>query len=98
MKFRFSYYSEHDVYVAFRYPHLKSLDFWMTGESYAGHYIPQLATKVLEYNQGATGADVINLKGLMIGEQIFCDIANGAFTTSWVIWAFGYVFESIFSR
>ena len=47
----------------------------MTGESYAGHYIPQLAIKVLEHNQGATGDDVINLKGLMIGEQIFGDIA-----------------------
>ena len=72
------------VYLAFRYPHLKSLDFWMTGESYAGHYIPQLATKVLEHNQGATGADVINLKGLMIGEQIFGEVANKAFSTSWV--------------
>jgi len=41
----------------------------MTGESYAGHYIPQLATKVLEHNQGAAAADVINLKGLMIGES-----------------------------
>ena len=56
----------------------------MTGESYAGHYIPQLATKVLEHNLGATGADVINLKGLMIGEQIFGEVANRAFSTSWV--------------
>ena len=40
----------------------------MTGESYAGHYIPTLATKVLEHNKAAASSDVINLKGLMIGK------------------------------
>ena len=39
----------------------------MTGESYAGHYIPTLASKVIEHNKAA--GNVINLKGLMIGES-----------------------------
>uniref|UniRef100_H2Y6L1 Carboxypeptidase n=1 Tax=Ciona savignyi TaxID=51511 RepID=H2Y6L1_CIOSA len=49
------------------FPHLKSHDFWMTGESYAGHYIPTLVQKIMEHNFQFP-ADQINLKGIMIGE------------------------------
>lgn len=39
----------------------------MTGESYAGIYIPTLAKAILEYNQLSSKSFSINLKGVMIG-------------------------------
>jgi serine carboxypeptidase-like clade II len=46
-----------------RFPQFKGHDFYIAGESYAGHYVPQLAEKILEDPEN----DRINLKGIMIG-------------------------------
>ncbi|EFJ35650.1 serine carboxypeptidase-like enzyme [Selaginella moellendorffii] len=46
------------------FPEYSKNDFYVTGESYAGHYIPTLASKILSYNsQGGS----INFKGIAIG-------------------------------
>ncbi|CAD6247007.1 unnamed protein product [Miscanthus lutarioriparius] len=50
-----------------RFPQFKGHDFYLAGESYAGHYIPQLGVKILEGNKKAHRKDRINLKGIMIG-------------------------------
>ncbi|KAF0902205.1 hypothetical protein E2562_014445 [Oryza meyeriana var. granulata] len=50
-----------------RFPQFKGHDFYIAGESYAGHYVPQLATKIVQHNNKASKADRINLKGIMIG-------------------------------
>ncbi|KAL6873979.1 hypothetical protein ACP4OV_014061 [Aristida adscensionis] len=50
-----------------RFPQFKGHDFYITGESYAGHYVPQLAEKILEENRKAHKRERINLKGIMIG-------------------------------
>uniref|UniRef100_H2Y6L0 Carboxypeptidase n=1 Tax=Ciona savignyi TaxID=51511 RepID=H2Y6L0_CIOSA len=53
------------------FPHLKSHDFWITGESYAGHYIPNLAQWIVQHN---TAKDFsfqhIKLKGFLIGNPL----------------------------
>ncbi|KAK7310504.1 hypothetical protein RJT34_08058 [Clitoria ternatea] len=49
-----------------RFPEYKSRDLFITGESYAGHYIPQLANTILSNNK-LTNHTVINLKGIAIG-------------------------------
>ncbi|GKV49927.1 hypothetical protein SLEP1_g56649 [Rubroshorea leprosula] len=49
-----------------RFPQYKLRDFFITGESYAGHYVPQLAMTILANNQN-TNQTVINLKGVAIG-------------------------------
>lgn len=46
----------------------KTRDLYIAGESYAGVYIPQLATKILNYN--LTTPTPINLKGLLIGNPV----------------------------
>jgi serine carboxypeptidase-like clade 1 len=46
-----------------KFPELASNDFFITGESYAGVYIPTLAYEILEF-----ASDTINLKGLAIGD------------------------------
>ncbi|XP_015972453.1 serine carboxypeptidase 1 isoform X1 [Arachis duranensis] len=52
-----------------RFPHYKTRDFFITGESYAGHYVPQLAHTILSYNNIAASnhQTVINLKGIAVG-------------------------------
>ncbi|KAK1431217.1 hypothetical protein QVD17_14516 [Tagetes erecta] len=49
-----------------RFPEYKTRDFYITGESYAGHYVPQLAQLVLQNNK-ITNQTVINLKGIALG-------------------------------
>ncbi|KAK2989540.1 hypothetical protein RJ640_016664, partial [Escallonia rubra] len=49
-----------------RFPQYKTRDFYITGESYAGHYVPQLAYTIL-LNNKVTNQTVINLKGIAKG-------------------------------
>lgn len=48
-----------------RFPEYKTRDFYITGESYAGHYVPQLADLILQNNK-ITNQTVINLKGIAV--------------------------------
>ncbi|KAL1550570.1 Serine carboxypeptidase-like 34, variant 2 [Salvia divinorum] len=50
-----------------RFPQFKSHEFYIAGESYAGHYVPQLAELIIEKNKKASEDDHINLKGILIG-------------------------------
>ena len=50
-----------------KFPELKNNEFYISGESYAGIYIPFLATKILEMNKLPETETRINLKGIMIG-------------------------------
>jgi serine carboxypeptidase-like clade 1 len=47
------------------FPELRSLAFYIAGESYAGIYIPTLADQITRGNDA--GATAINLRGLLIG-------------------------------
>lgn len=48
-----------------RYPEYMTRDFFITGESYAGHYVPQFAQLILHKNK-LTNQTVINLKGIAV--------------------------------
>lgn len=56
-----------------RFPEYKTRDFFIAGESYAGHYVPQFAQLVLHNNKNASQT-VINLKGIAVSfcEANFC--------------------------
>ncbi|KAE9584727.1 putative carboxypeptidase D [Lupinus albus] len=55
-----------------RFPEYKKRDFYIAGESYAGHYVPQLAHTILHNNKKANKT-IINLKGIMIGNAVIND-------------------------
>ncbi|KDP43593.1 hypothetical protein JCGZ_16880 [Jatropha curcas] len=55
-----------------RFPEYKDRDFYISGESYAGHYVPQLAHTIL-YNNKKAKKTIINLKGILIGNAVIND-------------------------
>ncbi|MQL71977.1 hypothetical protein Taro_004290, partial [Colocasia esculenta] len=55
-----------------RFPEYRTRDFYISGESYAGHYVPQLAHAIHHYNQ-LPNANFINLKGIAIGNAVLND-------------------------
>ncbi|CAI9769737.1 unnamed protein product [Fraxinus pennsylvanica] len=55
-----------------RFSEYKDRDFYISGESYAGHYVPQLALTILHHNKKANKT-IINLKGIVIGNAVIDD-------------------------
>ncbi|THU66250.1 hypothetical protein C4D60_Mb05t12160 [Musa balbisiana] len=51
-----------------RFPHYKHRKFFIAGESYAGHYIPQLASLILHRNKLANRT-LINLSAIAVSES-----------------------------
>ncbi|TYI73475.1 hypothetical protein E1A91_D07G131100v1 [Gossypium mustelinum] len=49
-----------------RFPRYETRDFYITGESYTGHYVPQLAYTIFLNNKNANQT-LINLKGIAVG-------------------------------
>ncbi|WJX83782.1 Serine carboxypeptidase-like 42 [Trifolium repens] len=52
-----------------KFPSYRSRKLFLTGESYAGHYIPQLANAILDYNAHSTNFK-FNIQGLAIGNPL----------------------------
>ncbi|CAL4986418.1 unnamed protein product [Urochloa decumbens] len=55
-----------------RFPQYQYRDFYIAGESYAGHYVPQLSQLVYRKNIGVK-QPIINLKGFMVGNGVTDD-------------------------
>lgn len=49
-----------------RFPQLKSNDFYITSESYGGHYMPTLAVAIVNGNKAGINPK-INFKGFAVG-------------------------------
>lgn len=52
-----------------KFPTYRSRQLFLSGESYAGHYIPQLADLLLDHNTRSTGFK-FNIKGVAIGNPL----------------------------
>lgn len=50
-----------------KYPQLQGKDFYITGESYAGHYIPAISHNFMFKNKGGLK---VNFKGMAIGNGL----------------------------
>ena len=51
-------------------PELKDRDFFVTGESYAGHYIPAFSHHLWRTNKAKPEGQRIKLRGLAIGDGV----------------------------
>ncbi|XP_020672568.2 serine carboxypeptidase-like 27 isoform X1 [Dendrobium catenatum] len=77
-----------------RFPQYKFRDFYMTGESYAGHYVPQLSQIVYRKNQGVQRPS-INFKGFMVGNAV-TDDDNDLFGTFEHWWTHGLISDKTY--
>ncbi|KAL4189151.1 hypothetical protein AMTRI_Chr08g205550 [Amborella trichopoda] len=67
-----------------RFPQYKYREFYIAGESYAGHYVPQLAQLIYQRNKGLPNP-IINFKGFMVGNAVTDDYHDyvGTFEYWW---------------
>ncbi|KAI5648687.1 hypothetical protein M9H77_34692 [Catharanthus roseus] len=67
-----------------RFPQYKSRSFYIAGESYAGHYIPELSRIIVQRNKGIKNA-IINFKGFLLGNPLIDDYYDniGTFEFWW---------------
>ena len=54
-----------------KFPEFANNDFFISGESYAGVYIPTLAEEILEH---PSSKDVVNLKGIAVGDPWYVHV------------------------
>ena len=52
-------------FIKVKFPEYKDSKFWISGESYTGIYIPDLASMIDQYNFGSD--QPINIKGMLVG-------------------------------
>ncbi|XP_016510617.1 putative serine carboxypeptidase-like 23 [Nicotiana tabacum] len=79
-----------------RFPEYKTRDFYLTGESYAGHYVPQLAQLILLHNN-YTNHTIINLKGITIGNAYVDFEANMKGTTEYY-WSHALISDELYYK
>ncbi|GLT88888.1 hypothetical protein SLE2022_068970 [Rubroshorea leprosula] len=79
-----------------RFPQYKQRDFYIAGESYAGHYVPQLSQIVYERNKGVQNP-VINFKGFLVGNAVTDDYHDYIGTFEYW-WTHGLISDSTFQK
>ncbi|GMP79697.1 hypothetical protein CsSME_00035142 [Camellia sinensis var. sinensis] len=76
-----------------KFPEFKSRDLFLTGESYAGHYIPQLAIAILDHNAHSNGFK-FNLKSIAIGNPLL-KLDRDVPATYEFFWSHGMISDEI---
>ncbi|XP_057516620.1 serine carboxypeptidase-like 45 [Amaranthus tricolor] len=75
-----------------KFPQYKQRDLYITGESYAGHYIPQLAKLMVQFNKKEK---VFNLKGIALGNPVL-EFANDFNSRAEYFWSHGLISDSTY--
>ncbi|KAL6492931.1 Serine carboxypeptidase-like 42 [Orobanche gracilis] len=76
-----------------KFPTFKNRDLFLTGESYAGHYIPQLAVALLDYNKHSKNFK-FNIKGVAIGNPLL-RLDRDVPSTYEFLWSHGMISDEI---
>ncbi|CAD6334550.1 unnamed protein product [Miscanthus lutarioriparius] len=80
-----------------RFSEYKDTEFYISGESYAGHYVPQLAELVYERNKDKRGKAYINLKGFIVGNPVTNDSYDSKGRAEYA-WSHAVVSDEVYSR
>ncbi|XP_062091532.1 serine carboxypeptidase-like 45 isoform X2 [Humulus lupulus] len=75
-----------------KFPQYKNSDLFLTGESYAGHYIPQLAKLMVQVNRKK---EVFNLKGIALGNPVL-EYATDFNSRSEFLWSHGLLSDTTY--
>lgn len=80
-----------------RFPQFKTHDFFIAGESYAGHYVPQLAELVYDRNKNKAKYPFINLKGFIVGNPETNDYFDYKALVEYA-WSHAVISDQLFER
>ncbi|KAL3575523.1 hypothetical protein D5086_023624 [Populus alba] len=75
-----------------KFPQYRNKDLFITGESYAGHYIPQLAKLMVEINKKKK---LVNLKGIALGNPVL-EFATDLNSRAEYFWSHGLISDSTY--
>ncbi|KAK7244579.1 hypothetical protein RIF29_39403 [Crotalaria pallida] len=75
-----------------KFPQYKHNDLFLTGESYAGHYIPQLTKLMIEINKKEK---IFNLKGVALGNPVL-EYATDFNSRAEFFWSHGLISDSTY--
>ncbi|XP_039008263.1 serine carboxypeptidase-like 45 [Hibiscus syriacus] len=75
-----------------RFPNYRQRDLYVTGESYAGHYVPQLAKLIVEFNKKQ---NLFNLRGIALGNPVL-EFATDFNSRAEYFWSHGLISDSTY--
>ncbi|CAE5958695.1 unnamed protein product [Arabidopsis arenosa] len=75
-----------------KFPHYLNRSLFITGESYAGHYVPQLAQLMIQYNKKH---HLFNLRGIAIGNPVL-EFATDFNSRAEYFWSHGLISDSTY--
>ncbi|KAH0893646.1 hypothetical protein HID58_056075 [Brassica napus] len=75
-----------------KFPHYLNRSLFITGESYAGHYVPQLADLMIQYNKKH---HLFNLRGIAIGNPVL-EFSTDFNSRAEYFWSHGLISDSTF--
>jgi serine carboxypeptidase-like clade 2 len=76
-----------------KFPEYRTRELYLTGESYAGHYIPQLAELILEANRGE---NIFNLTAIAIGNPLL-DFFTDFNAKAEFLWSHGLISDATYN-
>ncbi|KAL5074989.1 hypothetical protein RYX36_013973 [Vicia faba] len=76
-----------------KFPQYRNRDLFLTGESYAGHYVPQLAKLMIETNKRNK---IFNLKGIALGNPVL-EYATDFNSRAEFFWSHGLISDSTYN-
>ncbi|KAG2635508.1 hypothetical protein PVAP13_2NG360400 [Panicum virgatum] len=79
-----------------RFPEYKGRAFYISGESYAGHYVPQLATAILSHNMNSK-SNIINLRAILVGNAYLDDNKNTKGQIDY-LWSHGVISDEVWAN
>ncbi|KAL6846443.1 hypothetical protein ACP4OV_023891 [Aristida adscensionis] len=79
-----------------KFPEYKGRSFYISGESYAGHYVPQLATTILSHNIESKRT-IINLQGILVGNPYLDDNKNTKGQIDY-LWSHGVISDEVWAN
>ncbi|XP_023156395.1 serine carboxypeptidase 1 [Zea mays] len=79
-----------------RFPEYKGRDLYISGESYAGHYVPELAAVIVAVRE-LTGQNPTNLKGIFVGNPVLDDYKNDKGSLEF-LWNHGVMSDEIWAN
>ncbi|CAN8291077.1 unnamed protein product [Cochlearia groenlandica] len=75
-----------------KFPHYLNRSLFITGESYAGHYVPQLAELMIKYNKKH---HLFNLRGIAIGNPVL-EFSTDFNSRAEYFWSHGLISDSTY--